>query len=36
MVDMSLKGTSVEPDVEDINNCYGAKVDHRHAPAPLP
>mmetsp|Transcript_22561 Transcript_22561/g.57316 ORF Transcript_22561/g.57316 Transcript_22561/m.57316 type:complete len:259 (-) Transcript_22561:357-1133(-) len=26
MVDMSLKGTSVEPDAEDINNCYGSQV----------
>mmetsp|Transcript_21838 Transcript_21838/g.37300 ORF Transcript_21838/g.37300 Transcript_21838/m.37300 type:complete len:265 (-) Transcript_21838:342-1136(-) len=26
MVDMSLKGTSVETDVEDISNCYGTQV----------
>ncbi len=25
MVDMSLKGTSVETDVEDISNCYGTQ-----------
>ncbi|GFH21225.1 hypothetical protein V8C86DRAFT_2959415 [Haematococcus lacustris] len=26
MVDMSLKGTSVEPDMDDISNCYGTQV----------
>jgi hypothetical protein len=29
MMDMSLKGTSVEPDLEDIGNCYGANVSER-------
>lgn len=26
LVDMSLKGTSIETDTEDIGNCYGANV----------
>ncbi len=26
MMDMSLKGTSVETDVEDISACYGTQV----------
>lgn len=26
MVDMSLKGTSVETDIDDISNCYGTQV----------
>ncbi len=26
MLDVSMQGTSVEPDIEDIANCYGQHV----------